>query len=55
MKQIGVLLVLLALSQRRASSGPRSPGKIPEGPPTEDNWIPSQPVIPPPPPDLKQP
>ena len=41
-----LLLLLLALGSRRSSStAPR--GKIPEGPPTEDNWIPSQPQIPP--------
>lgn len=43
-----VLLLLLALMARKSSSSaPRSNSGIPEGPPTEDNWIPSQPTIPP--------
>lgn len=43
-----VLLLLLALSARKSSSStPRSSSGIPEGPPTEDNWIPPQPTIPP--------
>jgi hypothetical protein len=46
-RELGWLLLLLALSKRRPPSSPR--WKIPEGPPTEDNSIPSQPVLPPPP------
>jgi len=47
-REIGWLLLLLALSKRRPSS-PSSPGwkRIPEGPPTEDNSIPQQPILPP--------
>ena len=56
-RDLGWLLLLLALSsKRRPSSGPSSPGwKVPEGPPTEDNSIPQLPVLPDPPPDLRQP
>jgi hypothetical protein len=46
-RELGWLLLLLALSKRRPPTSPR--WKIPEGPPTEDNSIPSQPVLPPPP------
>lgn len=42
------LLLLLAFS-KRGGAGARNPRNsgIPEGPPTEDNWIPPQPVLPP--------
>jgi hypothetical protein len=45
-----LLLALLVLSRRtRAGGGARSPSGLPYGPWTEDNTIPSQPIIPDPP------
>jgi len=48
-RDIGWLLLLLALSKRRTSSSSSPTWKVPEGPQPEDNWIPPQPVLPDPP------
>lgn len=52
-RDLGWLLLLLALSKRRPSSAPR--WRVPEGPQPEENSIPQLPNIPDPPPDLRQP
>lgn len=44
--ELGLVLLLLVLGSRKSPARGGS-SKIPEGPPTEDNWIPPQPVLPP--------